>query len=115
LDSEYINLVKDSYSTLLESCKTLNLPIPVNQGTGSSRDLLLRNLDCAVIENLHDQRARNKLKAFDSVRGAFIEGNPLYENAGFHEKNHIQICLRNPNCIKGFFLPLSINNKYTVP
>jgi len=25
--------------------------------------------------------------------------------AGFKEKNHIQICVRNRNCIKGYFLP----------
>ena len=22
-----------------------------------------------------------------------------------NKKNHIQICIRNPNCIKGFFIP----------
>lgn len=33
----------------------------------------------------------------------FTEGKPLYPGAGFHEKSHIQICVRNPNCIKGYF------------
>jgi hypothetical protein len=42
---------------------------------------------------------------FDSTRGAFIEGGPIYEGAGIYEKTHIQICIRNLNCIKGFFLP----------
>jgi len=115
LDTEYIKLVQESYKTLVESCRTLGLEIPVNKGVQGSKDLLLRNLDCAVIENLHLQRAQNKLKQFDSVRGAFIEGKPLYENAGFHEKNHIQICICNPNCIKGFFIPRSPNDKYPVP
>ena len=33
-------------------------------------------------------------------------GNGIYFcNAGFKEKNHIQICVRNPNCIKGFLNP----------
>ena len=45
----------------------------------------------------------NNYKAFDSARGVFVEGEALYPNAGFNEKNHIQICIRNPNCIKGFF------------
>jgi hypothetical protein len=115
LDTEYINLVKVSYQTLIESCKTLGLPLPVNKSLRGSKDLLLRNLDCAVIENLHNQRELNRLKSFDSVRGAFIEGNELYDNAGFHEKNHIQICIRNPNCIKGLFLPIVANDKYPVP
>jgi len=25
--------------------------------------------------------------------------------AGLFAKSHIQICVRNPNCIKGFFMP----------
>jgi hypothetical protein len=115
LDAEYIALVKESYNTLLESCKTLGLPVPVNSNIGSSTDLLLRNLDCAVIQNLHFERERLKLKPFDSVRGAFIEGDPLYNNAGFHDKNHIQICIRNPNCIKGYLLSRAASDDWPVP
>ncbi|TSA32147.1 MAG: hypothetical protein D4R64_16610 [Porphyromonadaceae bacterium] len=47
-----------------------------------------------------------------SVRGVFFEGKELYPNSGFREKNHIQICVRNPNCIKGYFLPRNVNNKF---
>ncbi len=42
---------------------------------------------------------------FDSVRGVFFEGNELYEGAGFLDKTHIQICIRNPNLIRGYFIP----------
>ncbi len=42
---------------------------------------------------------------FDSVRAAFWEGKDLYPNAGFKKQNHIQIAIRNPDCIKGIFLP----------
>lgn len=42
---------------------------------------------------------------FDSVRGAFTEGGPAFEGAGLHAKTHIQLCIRNMNCIHGFFLP----------
>jgi hypothetical protein len=115
LDAEYIDLVRESYQTLLDASKTLGLPMPVNSTIGGSTDLLLRNLDCAVIENLHLERTNNNMKPFDSVRGAFIEGNPLYKNAGFHDKNHIQICIRNPNCIKGYFIPRTPNNEWALP
>ena len=54
-------------------------------------------------------------RAYDSVRGVFWEGKPLYPNAGFAEKNHIQICVCNPNCIKGYFLPRGINVDYPDP
>ncbi|SEN71288.1 hypothetical protein SAMN05216436_12069 [bacterium A37T11] len=79
--------------------------MPVNLKGKSTSDLLIRNLDCSVIENLHDMRKESDFSPFDSARGVFVEGNELYPGAGFHEKNHIQICIRNPNCIKGFFLP----------
>ena len=51
---------------------------------------------------------------FDSVRGVFFEGDDLYENAGFKEKNHIQIA-KNPNCIKGYFIPRKLDTKYPKP
>lgn len=115
LDTEYLKLVSESHTTLLASCKTLGLEMPVNKSLAGSKDLLLRNLDCAVIENLHLQRAINKLTPFDSVRGVFVEGKPLYNGAGFHDKNHIQVCIRNPNCIKGYFVPRVADNKYKTP
>jgi hypothetical protein len=115
LDAEYISLVKSSHTTLLKSCKVLGLNAPINKTIAGSKDLLLRNLDCAVIENLHLQRNINSLPSFDSVRGVFVEGEALYDNAGFHEKNHIQLCIRNPNCIKGFFIPRIANDTYRVP
>ena len=42
---------------------------------------------------------------FDSVRAAFLEGEPLYPGSMFRKQNHIQIAVINPNCIKGIFLP----------
>ena len=43
----------------------------------------------------------------------FWEGDELYPNAGFREKDHIQICVRNPNCIKGYFLPRELENAFS--
>jgi hypothetical protein len=115
LDTEYLKLLSNSHSTLLDSSILLEFEMPSNKSIGNSKDLLLRDLDRAVIENLHQQRALNNLTAFDSVRGVFIEGKPLYDGAGFHEKNHIQICIRNPNCIKGFFVPRVADGKFNIP
>jgi hypothetical protein len=52
---------------------------------------------------------------YDSVRGVFWEGGELYPTAGFSNKNHVQLCIRNPNCIKGFFLPRDLDDKYPNP
>jgi len=35
----------------------------------------------------------------------FHEGTELYPNTTFKTKNHIQIAVRDKNCIKGYFAP----------
>jgi hypothetical protein len=90
----------------------LGIPMSENRNVGNNSDLLLRELDCDVIETCHKIRTHIKLPSYDSVRGVFWEGAPLYENAGFREKNHTQLCIRNPNCIKGYFLPRELNKKF---
>lgn len=105
MNMDHILLVKDSFFNLNASFSTSNKSLPINRNVEMSKDILLRELDCAVIENLHSEFRSNSKKPFDSVRGLFVEGQPVYQGAGFHDKNHIQICIRNPNCIKGFFIP----------
>jgi hypothetical protein len=94
-DTEFIVQLQTGY----ESLKQTSTVMPEN------KNQYLRNLDCAVIETIHEMRAKNNLAAYDSVRSGFPEGKAVYPTAGFHDKNHIQICIRNPNCIKGFFIP----------
>lgn len=75
-------------------------------------DLVIKDLD----DFAGDIRSISSFYApYDSVRSVFIEGKSLYPKAGFNEKNHIQICIINPNCIKGFFLPQKINEEYPNP
>jgi len=68
-----------------------------------------RYLDCAVIEYIHEENKENHYPQYDTVRSAFSEGKPVYEGTTITMKNHIQICVRNQACIKGFFLPRPIN------
>ena len=67
-----------------------------------------------MIELLHEKNRKAGYN-FDTVRGLFFEGDDLYPNAGFKAKNHIQICVRNPNCIKGYFLPRSSDSQHAIP
>ena len=113
LDYQNLIFLDESYKLLLTSYSALGLEPPVNKPIGGNKDLILRELDCAVIEILHQFREQLRMKSFDSVRGVFWEGKELYPNAGFREKDHIQICIRNPNCIKGYFLPLKENGKFS--
>ncbi|NML41520.1 hypothetical protein HHL17_30330 [Chitinophaga sp. G-6-1-13] len=105
LDYHNLRLLKIAYGVLRDSCSAVGKKMPINKPASGNQDLLLRELDCAVIEMVHHFQQQKNIRPFDSVRGVFWEGEELYPNAGFREKNHIQICIRNPNCIKGFFHP----------
>ncbi len=115
LDSEYLNLLKEGYKLLRKSKQEYGMQIPQNIALRENGDLLKRHLDCAVIETIHQFNKDKNKPQFDSVRGVFFEGKDLYENAGFKEKNHIQIALRNPNCIKGYFVPRNLDSKFKRP
>lgn len=105
--TDYDNLkeVKIAHDILVKALTTFGLSIPKNKNVGNNRDLWLRELDCSVINMVHLLRKTAGLEPYDSVRGIFVEGNKLYAEAGFQDKNHIQLCIINPNCIKGFFIP----------
>ena len=72
---------------------------------GENGELMLRFLDCYVIEALHQYNKYKGYEDFDSVRAPFWEGEEIYPTAGFFNKNHIQLCIRNTDCILGYFLP----------
>lgn len=73
----------------------------------SDSDLLLRQLDCAVFELLHELRNDSQQKSYQSVRSPFLEGASLYPGTRFMQQTHIQICVRDRLCIKGYFRPLN--------
>jgi len=115
LETESLQIVKMGYKILKRKCDLVGIPLPTNSPGGSKTDLLLRRLDCAVIETVHEYMKEERGRAYDSVRGVFVEGEALYDGAGFHAKNHIQICIRNPNCIKGFFAPRDLLDSHPNP
>ena len=88
--------------------QTISMPVvpqaPRRQEIGGT-DFKARYLDWAVFEHLHASREIDGLPPFDTVRGFFVEGSELYPGAGLRDPDHVQICVRNPKCLKGFFLP----------
>jgi len=116
-DSEGLLRLRMAYKALTKSFELTGLPLPKNIDPiqVSQKDRILRKLDCAVIEALHTLNKNAGLPAYDTVRGVFWEGVDLYPGAGFKEKNHIQIAVLNPNCIKGFFLPRELDNECPNP
>jgi len=115
MDSGNLGIIKEGYRILKKLREKQNLSIPENIPLHKDEDLIKRYLDCAVIEFVHQHRKENNLPEFDSVRGVFFEGKELYPNAGFREKNHIQIAIRNPNCIKGYFIVREMDVKFKRP
>lgn len=114
-DTAYLRELKKTYDAAYNFSQLSGIPLPKNKPLGNSTDLLLRKLDCYVIQMTHKFNREANKRAYDSVRGVFWEGKPLYPNAGFAEKNHIQICVCNPNCIKGYFLPRGIDVSFPNP
>ncbi|MDH3999246.1 MAG: hypothetical protein OET90_10460 [Desulfuromonadales bacterium] len=116
LDHQNLMLLQQNYAILERLMDKQGKEMPQNKqptsGMGGA-DLVLRYLDRAVIEFTHKTASKDDvLKGFDSTRAVYVEGSNLYPGAGFNEKNHIQISIRNPNCIKGFFLPRQMDAQH---
>lgn len=118
LDSKYTEMVGAFYRAMSEEYSSAGKSLPVNLDAkeDENQDKLVRLLDCATIEYMHksvtnsyfadiDAGNHSIWKIFDSVRGAFSEGGPAFPGAKIEMKSHIQICIRNLNCIKGLFIP----------
>ena len=106
-ERESVLLLQKSYEDLKNNLKVLDLNINEqykNKAPDEGGFNLLRPLDCAVIQHLHSMLEEHNV-SFDSVYGYFQEGQDAFEGAGIREKSHIQVCVRNPDCIKGYFLP----------
>jgi hypothetical protein len=106
-----IEEVKVSHRLMLETLQTAGMVVPQNTGRGGFR----RRLDRAVIEYLHTSRAvqQEPVPPYDTVRAAFREGGaaygeggPLESTAGFDDRSHIQIAVRQLTKIKGYFRPI---------
>jgi hypothetical protein len=101
IDADHLNLVKAAHRSYLEFCAASGMKPLENKGP----DFRARYLDKVVFETLHNLRKEKKEQPFDTVRAFFVEGEPLYEKAGLHSLDHIQICVRDSRKIVGYFLP----------
>ena len=113
---ENVELLAPAYKGLQGLNKASGLPMPDNLDVRSKikGDKLLRYRDCAVINHLHaiisDPIANppgnpDYLEPFDTVRGLFAEGRPVYPRGSFYRQSHTQIAVINPKNIIGIFRP----------
>ncbi len=70
-------------------------------------DLLRRELDCAVLNMMNTMmdKENSDMVYYHTVRGVFVEGEPVFKDSCIHEKTHVQVAVRNPSCIVGYFRP----------
>lgn len=106
-DEPALQEVKAAHASLADMLTAAGLAHPANAaGYKGDEDLLKRNLDCAVFRTLHKLRDDSRQAPYETVRSPFLEGAPIYPQAGFRTQTHIQICVREQSCIKGYFRPL---------
>jgi hypothetical protein len=105
-----ISAVKVAYDKFILTSKSDGVPIPANVDSvkNPSGDKILRRLDCAVMNYLYkiakiEQESAPQSQPFATVRAMFPEGTELYPGAGFRDKTHIQLCVREPEQIMGVF------------
>lgn len=96
-----MNIVKEAHKGLEKAIKESGEKMPVNKGAN-------RPLDCAVIKFLNGVRETSNELPFDTIRSSFQEGGELYPGSNFTSRLHIEICVRNLGLIKGYFLPIPI-------
>ncbi|MBB3810707.1 hypothetical protein [Pseudochelatococcus contaminans] len=99
LNQRSLEAIADAHASLVRELAAVKGSLPKNAG---GKDLLQRNLDCAVIRTLHGL-LKEEGQSADTLRGLYHEGGMLYEDGGFYKKSHIQIAVRNPACILGVF------------
>ena len=80
------------------------LPRNISPENGDPHDLVLRYLDCAMV-NWALSMLELEGVTFDTVRCVFTEGGPAFRGSKIQHQSHIQIAVRNPASIVGYFLP----------
>ena len=99
LEVPALDEVRSAYLYLAEAFRSAQAVPPANKGSARGQ----RFLDKAVMEGVHELRVTRGLPAYQTVRAAFLEGEDLYDGAGFKARNHIQIAVCDPDCILGYF------------
>ncbi|MDR1158754.1 MAG: hypothetical protein LBK75_10725 [Oscillospiraceae bacterium] len=97
LQPKCVDTLRRHYEIFLAEMTLLRAPLPKNTSGG-------RHLDCAVIEHLHRYRLHYGKPPFDSLRCAFEDGEPIFPGSLLRTLTHVQLCVRNHDCILSYFL-----------
>ncbi|MEW6778025.1 MAG: hypothetical protein AB1405_17135 [Bdellovibrionota bacterium] len=100
---EFTKLLGAAYLRLRRNFESHGENLPRNAGRTPLRER--RELDCLVINYCIEGIQAASGPRYDTVRSPFWEGPEAFPGSMFQRESHIQIAVRNPNCIKGVFRP----------
>jgi hypothetical protein len=107
LDTNHTQLLTDLFPLYRQACEATGTPLAANlprKGQASS-DLMLRRLDCAVINWCLDFLETEERQHYHTVRCLFSEGSPVFEGSKILAKSHVQVAVRDHTAIVGYFKP----------
>lgn len=102
VESESLTVLSEAYQGLLKAYDITNQKMPINKGNN-------RTLDCEVIKYVHQSNIIKAKVPYETIRSAFQEGDEVYPGASFSARHHIQVCVCQPELIKGYFIPRPVN------
>jgi len=107
LDTANTRLLREWYVEFRRLVRDERARMPRNRDAAKSRrgDKVLRFRDCAMIDYTVSSVAVTERIGFQTVRGAFLEGEPAFPGSKIALKSHIQIAVRDPACIVSLFRP----------
>jgi hypothetical protein len=107
LDTANTRILGEWYSQFRRIARQKRSRMPENRDAPGTRrgDKVLRFLDRAVIDFTVSRVAEAAGITYQTVRGVFLEGEAAFPGSKIALKSHIQIAVRDPACILGFFRP----------
>jgi hypothetical protein len=95
------DLLVEAYPTFVKEYRKRRRPLPENRGKR-------RDLDCAMINFLCTKVRRETGRTIQTVRAAFLEGEPVFPGSAILRETHVQMAVRDVSCILGVFRPTGI-------
>ncbi len=102
VENQSLKILSEAYTGLEKLMREAGEQMPKNKGNNKA-------LDCAVIQYIHQSNITEGKPKYDTIRCAFQEGTEVYPGATASQRLHIQVCVLNPECIRGYYLPRPVN------
>ena len=96
LDTEHTADLRETYRTISAAVAPQSLPRNTQWGA--------HYLDRYIIDSYCHALETSPVDSVQTVRGSFIEGEPIYLGSKIFDKAHTQIAVRDPACLSGIFL-----------